>query len=84
MQVIGLSANEQTEIFKMLAIVLWLGNVQFAEKDDGNSEIADTGVTDFVAYLMEVERSVYRNIHRTTISKLIEHPKSGLTTLLVT
>jgi myosin heavy subunit len=26
----------------MLAIILWLGNVQFVEGDDGNSAIADT------------------------------------------
>ncbi len=55
MQIIGLSPEEQHEIFKMLAIVLWLGNVQFDENDASNSTIADTGVTDFVAYLMEVD-----------------------------
>ncbi|RDX51151.1 hypothetical protein OH76DRAFT_1401924 [Lentinus brumalis] len=55
MQVIGLSDYEQNEIFRMLAVILWLGNVQYAEKDDGNAEIADTSVTDFVGYLLEVD-----------------------------
>lgn len=48
MNVVGLSQEEQDEIFKMLAIILWLGNVQFAEGDDGNSVIGDTdGKGDF-------------------------------------
>jgi len=62
MDVIGLSADEQNEIFKMLAIVLWLGNVQFEEMDDGNSKIADTGVTDFVAYLMDVDGALVQKV----------------------
>lgn len=39
MQVIGLSAEEQTQIFRMLAGILWLGNVQFSEMDDGNAQV---------------------------------------------
>ena len=74
MQVIGLSAQEQTEIFKMLAVVLWLGNVQFAEKDDGNSEVADTGVTDFVAYLMEVEPAT---VVKVLTTKVVETQRGG-------
>jgi myosin-1 len=53
MQVIGLSDSEQTSIFRVLATILWLGNVSFVEGDDGNSKVADTDVSDFVAYLME-------------------------------
>ena len=74
MQVIGLSAQEQTEIFKMLAVVLWHGNVQFAEKDDGNSEVADTGVTDFVAYLMEVEPAT---VVKVLTTKVVETQRGG-------
>ncbi|KAL1706191.1 P-loop containing nucleoside triphosphate hydrolase protein [Schizophyllum commune] len=55
MQVIGLTDEEQGEIFKMLAAILWIGNVQFVEDDSGNSAIADTSVSDFVAYLLEVD-----------------------------
>lgn len=53
MNVIGLSEAEQTSIFRVIATILWLGNVTFVEGDDGNSKVADTDVTDFVAYLME-------------------------------
>lgn len=62
MDIIGLSPEEQHEIFKMLAIILWLGNVQFEENDQGNSSISDGGVTDFVAYLMEVDGTQVQNV----------------------
>lgn len=74
MQVIGLSAQEQTEILRMLAIILWLGNVQFSEKDDGNSQIEDTGVTDFVAYLMETEPAL---VEKALTSKVVETQRGG-------
>jgi hypothetical protein len=41
MRVIGLNQQEQDEIFRMLAIILWLGNVQFVENADGYAEISD-------------------------------------------
>lgn len=41
MEVIGLQKHEQDDIFRMLAIILWLGNVLFDEGDDGNSVIND-------------------------------------------
>lgn len=74
MQVIGLSPEEQSEIFRMLAIVLWLGNVQFEEKDDGNSQISDTGVTDFVGYLMEVDPAT---VQKVLTSKIVETQRGG-------
>lgn len=58
----------------MLAIVLWLGNVQFEEKDDGNSQIADSGVTDFVAYLMEVDPAL---VQKVLTSKIVETQRGG-------
>ncbi|KAG7099668.1 class II myosin [Marasmius oreades] len=67
MQVIGLSEHEQSEIFKMLAVVLWLGNVQFAENDEGNSQIADAGVPDFVAYLLEVDSALVQKVLTTRV-----------------
>ena len=74
MQVVGLSNLEQTEILRMLAIILWLGNVQFQEMDDGNSEITDTSVTDFVAYLMEVDPST---VQKVMTSKIVETQRGG-------
>ncbi|KAJ7751188.1 microfilament motor [Mycena maculata] len=74
MQVIGLSPDEQSEIFRMLAIILWLGNVQFTEMDDGNSTIGDTGVTDFVGYLMEVDTAL---VQKVLTSKIVETQRGG-------
>lgn len=55
MKIIGLSQPEQDEIFRMLAAVLWVGNIQFHEGDDGYAAVSDQSVVDFVAYLLEVE-----------------------------
>ncbi|KAI8075059.1 P-loop containing nucleoside triphosphate hydrolase protein [Gongronella butleri] len=55
MQTIGLQQHEQDAIFKMLAIVLWLGNVVFVENDDGNAAVGDLDVVNFIAYLMDVD-----------------------------
>lgn len=74
MQVIGLNDNEQHEIFKMLAIILWLGNVQFVEGEDGNSSISDAGVTDFVAYLMEVDGGI---LQKALTSRVMETQRGG-------
>ena len=62
MQIIGLTPQEQNEIFRMIATILWLGNVQYTEKDDGNAAIADTSVTDFVGYLMEVDPALVQKV----------------------
>ncbi|KAJ7459155.1 myosin class I heavy chain [Mycena galericulata] len=74
MQIIGLSLDEQNEIFKMLAIILWLGNVQFTEMDDGNSAIGDAGVTDFVGYLMEADSAL---VQKVLTSKVVETQRGG-------
>jgi myosin-1 len=74
MNVIGLTEDEQNEIFRMLAIVLWLGNVQFQEGDDGNSNITDTDVTDFVAYLMEVDAA---QVQKVLTIRVVETQRGG-------
>ncbi|KAI9445062.1 P-loop containing nucleoside triphosphate hydrolase protein [Lactarius indigo] len=74
MNVIGLSAEEQSEIFRMLAIILWLGNVQYDEMDDGNAAISDTGVTDFIAYLMDVDGA---QVQKVLTSKVVETQRGG-------
>lgn len=74
MQVIGLSDQEQNEIFRMLSIILWLGNVQFEEMDDGNAKITDTGVTDFVAYLMDVDSALAQKV---LTSRVVETQRGG-------
>lgn len=74
MQVVGLTELEQTEMLRMLAIILWLGNVQFQEKDDGNSEVTDTSVTDFAAYLMDVDPAT---VQKVLTSKVVETQRGG-------
>ncbi|KAI1436841.1 P-loop containing nucleoside triphosphate hydrolase protein [Xylaria sp. CBS 124048] len=54
MKIIGLSQAEQDEVFRMLAAILWAGNIQFAEGDDGYAAVRDQSVVDFLAYLLEV------------------------------
>lgn len=74
MNIIGLTEDEQNEIFRMLAIILWLGNVQFQEGDDGNSNIIDTDVTDFVAYLMEVDAA---QVQKVLTIRVVETQRGG-------
>lgn len=74
MQIIGLSAEEQNQILRTLAAILWLGNVQFQELADGNSKVEDTGVTDFVAYLMETDGSL---VEKVMTSKVVEIQLGG-------
>jgi myosin I len=73
MKVIGLSQAEQDEIFRMLAAVLWTGNLQFREDQSGYAEVTDRSVVDFLAYLLEV--SPEQLIHAITIRILT--PRNG-------
>lgn len=74
MNVIGLTQDEQTSIFRTIATILWLGNVEFREGDDGNAVIADTGVTDFVAYLMNVDPA---SVQKVLLSRIMETQRGG-------
>lgn len=73
MKVIGLSQAEQDEIFRMLAAILWIGNIQFGEDESGWAQVKDKSVVDFVAYLLEVTPE--QVIHAITIKVLT--PRSG-------
>lgn len=74
MQVIGLSAEEQNSIFRVLATILWLGNVDFVEGEDGNARISDTGVTDFASYLMSVEGGILQKV---LLNRTVETQRGG-------
>ncbi|ORX53664.1 hypothetical protein DM01DRAFT_1336195 [Hesseltinella vesiculosa] len=69
MNVIGLAKHEQDEIFKMLAIILWIGNIVFAEDDAGNAMISDPDVASFVAYLLEVDNE---SLSKALTSRIME------------
>ncbi|BGP30876.1 class II myosin [Rhodotorula toruloides] len=74
MQIVGLTQQEQDNILRMLAAVLWIGNVEFAPNEEGNSRVRDTSVTDFVAYLLEVDPTRVANA---LTSRIMETQRSG-------
>jgi myosin-1 len=73
MKIIGLSQAEQDNIFRMLAAVLWTGNLVFHEDDTGYAAVSDQSVVDFLAYLLEVNPK--QLIHGITIRILT--PRNG-------
>ncbi|KAF2001152.1 hypothetical protein P154DRAFT_433440 [Amniculicola lignicola CBS 123094] len=74
MKIIGLSQAEQDNIFRMLAAILWLGNVSFHEDDSGNAAITDQSVVDFVAYLLEVESP---HVNKALVERVLETSRGG-------
>ena len=74
MKVIGLSQGEQDNIFRMLATILWLGNVTFGEDDSGNAAISDQSVVDFVAYLLEVDAA---HVNKALTLRVVETSRGG-------
>ncbi|CAI5759271.1 unnamed protein product [Candida verbasci] len=60
MKIIGLTQEEQDNIFKMLASILWIGNISFIEDESGNAAIRDDSVTNFVAYLLDVNAEILK------------------------
>jgi myosin-1 len=74
MRVIGLSAQEQSDIWRMIAAILWCGNISFVEDQQGNAAIADEGVTDFLAYLLEVDST---SIKKAITERIMETQRGG-------
>ncbi len=74
MRVIGLSQAEQDDIFRMLAAILWLGNIQFTEDKDGNAAITDQSVVEFLAYLLEVDPS---HVNKALVIRIVETSRGG-------
>ena len=74
MKVIKLQQAEQDDIFRMLAAILWLGNVSFVEDKDGNAAISDQSVVDFVAYLLEVESA---HVNKALTIRIVETSRGG-------
>ena len=60
MKIIGLTQQEQDNIFRMLAVILWIGNISFIEDENGNATIRDDSVTNFVAYLLDVNSEILK------------------------
>ncbi|THD00197.1 hypothetical protein EYZ11_000388 [Aspergillus tanneri] len=74
MKIIGMSEPEQDNVFRMLAAILWIGNVQFTEDDSGNATIADQSVVDFVAYLLEVDPA---EVNKAMTIRIMETARGG-------
>lgn len=74
MRVIGLTQAEQDDIFRMLAAILWIGNVSFREDDQGNAAVVDQSVIDFVAYLLEVDNA---HVNKALTTRIIETSRGG-------
>lgn len=74
MKIIGLSQAEQDDIFRMLATILWLGNISFVEDDSGNGTIVDQSVVDFVAYLLEVDSA---HVNKALTLRIVETARGG-------
>lgn len=74
MNTIGITAAEQDNILRMLASILWLGNVAFAEGDEGNAYVSDESVPAFVAYLLEVDAAL---VTKVLTSRVMETQRGG-------
>ncbi|GMM38949.1 myosin 5 [Saccharomycopsis crataegensis] len=74
MTTIGLSQAEQDEVFRVLAGVLWIGNITFKFNEEENAAVADTSVTDFVAYLLGVGSD---SLTKAIIERTMETPGRG-------
>ena len=61
MGVIGISASDQHDIFRMLSSILWLGNVSFKKSGNDGCVVADDAVLNWAAYLMGVDGAVLKN-----------------------
>ncbi|KAK3069209.1 class II myosin, partial [Teratosphaeriaceae sp. CCFEE 6253] len=69
MSVIGMTKAEQDNIFRMLAAILWIGNVSYAEDEQGNAAIVDQSVVDFASYLLEVDAA---SVNKALTIRIIE------------
>ncbi|KAK9468875.1 P-loop containing nucleoside triphosphate hydrolase protein [Lipomyces arxii] len=74
MDVIGLHEHERDEIFKILATILWIGNVDFIENAEGNASIRDMSVINFVAYLMGVTPQA---VEKALVIRIMETSRGG-------
>eukprot|EP01100_Stratorugosa_tubuloviscum_P012323 TRINITY_DN580_c0_g2_i1.p1 TRINITY_DN580_c0_g2~~TRINITY_DN580_c0_g2_i1.p1 ORF type:complete len:1264 (+),score=732.79 TRINITY_DN580_c0_g2_i1:136-3927(+) len=60
MTVIGLTPQEQNSIFTLVAIVLWIGNIDFNEQGE-KATVADPSVLEYVASLLSIPAPFLKN-----------------------
>ena len=61
MEEINIVPHEQENIFRMLAAILWIGNISFVEDDNGNAAIYDVTAKRQVAELLGVNETLITN-----------------------
>lgn len=74
MRIIGMTKEEQDNVFRMLAAILWIGNIQFVEDDSSNASITDQSVVEFVAYLLEVDAA---QVNKALTLRIMETARGG-------
>ena len=53
MTIIGLTADEQYDIFRLVSAILWIGNIDFTEAGE-RASVNDMAVLEFVASLLGI------------------------------
>ncbi|KAI9144606.1 P-loop containing nucleoside triphosphate hydrolase protein [Paraphysoderma sedebokerense] len=75
MKTIGIAKNEQDSIHRLLAAILWLGNISFVTTDnEDQSQITDRDALDTVAYLLDVPVDF---VEKSLCSRLVETNRGG-------
>ena len=74
MKIIGVTKPEQDNIFRMLAAILWTGNISFRENDQGGVDVADQSVVEFLAYLLEVDSA---HVNKALTVRIVETARGG-------
>lgn len=74
MEIIGLHQTEQDQILRLLASILWIGNVQFTENDQEQASIKDLSVPNFIAYLLDVDAQA---LEKALTIRVVETSRGG-------
>jgi len=53
MDTMGFTQQEKDEVFRILAAILWLGNIQFADDDKDQAYITNEDTLNIFAYLIQ-------------------------------
>ena len=74
MEIIGLHQGEQDQILRLLASILWIGNVDFVENDHEQASIRDLSVPNFIAYLLDVDAQA---LEKALTQRIVETSRGG-------
>lgn len=74
MEIIGLQEAEQDQILRLLASILWIGNVDFVENDQEQASIRDLSVPNFIAYLLDVDAEA---LEKALTQRIVETSRGG-------